>query len=321
MERSRRRGFTLIEVLLVISIIVLLMTLLVPAIGATIRAVKIANAERVIQTLHKAVVEYYRVFGAYPPDTSPDKNMDTSKDGAYLPYHFADGTVDGTLVGKNQQGIDIPHPPIFNDGNWLGRCYGGKFLVYFLMGPYGQGWHRPKTTEASDPLYRHRFLTAEWDPPAALSSILANRPVEQGSPGALNVASSATTTDAKTFAVFLDGFGLEGSNGGTIGYIKASLFPGTPSATDNGRWTEHNGAMHSAMYSDCRYGDGLFIDHLTKMLAQCPDNLGFALISPGPDRKFGYRVPVMLIDGEYRKGSWAKLDTGLIDDIANFPLK
>ena len=303
MERSRRRGFTLIEVLLVISIIVLLMTLLVPAVGAAVRAVKVTNAQRVVQTLQQAVVEYHRQFNAYPLDRVPGgvPFQDTTQDG-YPPYTYPDGTKSTTLFQEV--------PDTGDTGTWNNKGYGGKFLVYFLMGPRGQGWHRPTTTLNSDVNYLNRYLTAEWDPPPGLSNFLVNKPIAQG------------CSQTKTFAVFADGFGLEGQNGGTIGYIRANAF--STSATD--RWTISNGPFNGAIYNDCRShpsypGDDQGNTHLAKMLAQCPDSVGFMVISPGPDRKFGYRVPVMIFNGVYRKGSWANLATGLIDDIANFPLK
>jgi hypothetical protein len=191
-------------------------------------------------------------------------------------------------------------------------------LAYFLMGPYGGGWHRPKTQATTDKEYRHRFLSAEWDVPSGISDFLANRPVVQGLSGSYDAAKGVYT--GQPFAVFLDTFGLEGNNGGTIGYIRANQY----SSSD--RWTEHNGAFHSAMYGDCRShpsypGDDKGVDQLTKMLAQCPEGVGFALISPGPDRRFGYRVTVMTFSGTDRKGSWSNLANGVIDDIANFPLK
>ena len=295
----KKRGFTLIEVLLVISIIVLLMTLLVPAIGAAVRAVKIANAERVVITVHQAVIAYHTVYAGYPLDRTPNRNMDLTKDTSYRPYQYADGRIDGTLGT----------PSIFNDdADWKNMTFGGKFLVYFLMGPTGSGWHRPVSALASDPNYRNRYITAEWDPPPALSSILVNQPVEQGLP--------------KPFAVFADGFTLEGPNGGVIGYLRANVF----SSAATGRWTISYGPFSAAMYADCRSapsypGDGQGEGQLAKILAQCPESLGFMVISPGPDGKYGYRIPVTLFNGVYRKGSWSDLAAGLTDDIANFPLK
>ena len=311
----KKQGFTLIELLLVITIIVLLMSLLVPAVGSAVQAVKVANAERTVLTIHQAVIDYHKAYGAYPPDRSPDKDMDTSRDGAYPPYQYPDGQADGDLKAA------VSSKPIFNDGPNLNACYGGKFLVYFLMGPRGNGWHRPTGTLTTDVNYRNRFITAAWDPPPALSVCLANYPVLQGKPADYDAGKDEYS--GHPMAVFVDGFGLAGSNGGTIAYVRAR--PYAVSVAD--KWGGRNGGpMWGAMYQDCRShpsypGDGRLDDHLVRMLTQCPESLDFALISPGPDRKFGYRVPVMLFNGVYRKGSWANYDTGLIDDIANYPLK
>lgn len=297
----RAPGFTLVEILIVISIIVLLMSLLIPAISSAARAVKSQTAASRVAILSDAIMAYKRVYGACPLDRVPGgvAFQDTSQDGNYPPYYYPDGTKGVYLFEKSPDDADT--------GTGNRRGYGGKFLVYFLMGPESQGWHRKSTNTII--AKRNAGLTAEWDPPPVLTSFLINRPVEQG------------CFKPKTFAVFADGFGLEGNNGGTIGYIAASAY-----GTGTSRWTIGNGPFNAAFYEDCRShpsypGDDKANDQLLKILGQCPEGVDFMVISPGPDRRFGYRVTVMEFNGTERKGSWSNMAAGVIDDIANFPLK
>lgn len=289
--RQSKGGFTLIEMMLVISIIVILMALLVPAMGAAIRAVKVSTTRTRIAMLDRAVREYINRYAAAPPDTSPDRNMNKAKDDAYYPYIYPNGDEANY---------------IFKHGQWSDRPFGGKFLVYFLMGPNGAGWKRPKKTNSSMvPNYRNRFITAEWDVPEGLAEFLENKPVTQG------------CSKDYPFPVFLDAFGLEGYNGGVIGYIRAN-----PYRAD--RFQVAHGAFGAAFYWDCRShpsypGDGKGVEHGERIFSQCKGD--FALLSPGPDQKYGYRVTSMKHKGEDRRGSWANLELGLCDDIGNFPLR
>ena len=94
------RGFTLIEMLLVISIIVLLMALLVPQIGAVIRGVRFTDTQRRIAALHTAVEDYHRAYGAYPPSTSPPTpNSGGRARWDYVRYRYPDGTEADDLFG------------------------------------------------------------------------------------------------------------------------------------------------------------------------------------------------------------------------------
>jgi len=284
--RQSKGGFTLIEMMLVIGIIVILMSLLVPAMSAAIKAVKVNTTETRIAMLDRAVREYVKRYASPPPDTSPDLSMNKGSDNAYKSYVYPNGDEAKYL---------------FNHGNEGGRPFGGKFLAYFLMGPNGLGWHRPiNAANSSDPNYRSRFITAEWDVPDGLVEFFENKPVEQG------------TNKAYPFPVFLDAFGLDGYNGGVIGYFRANL-------RHPDRWKISTGGFASALSQDCRSpGDAKPNDHGARIFSQCPHD--FALLSPGPDQKYGYRVTSMKHEGEWRRGSWSNIALGICDDIGNFPL-
>jgi len=304
--RRGPRGFTLIEMLLVMSIIILLMAILVPQVGSVIRAVRIKDTERRIAVLHTVVEDYRRAYNAYPPSTSPTRNMDPAGANSYLPYHYPDGTQADYVFAH---GYNLAHP------------YGGKFLAYFLMGPNGGGWHRPRNPgNTADPNYRCRFITAEWDVPDGLTAFL------DISPGGVRGDRAAAGSIAMKTPCFLDAFGTDGPSGGLIGYIAAN-----PRASDPARWRKDcngnpNDAMRWVYYEDCSrdeaaantaYGDPNW--HHARALEQCP--YGFALISPGPNQKLGYFVYGKQVGSKRYVRWYADYRSGITDDIANYPLK
>ena len=65
---TSRRGFTLIEVLMVIGIIGILVGLLVPAVNIAMKSVKQNAIALEVQALSSAVEQYNQKFGEYPPD-------------------------------------------------------------------------------------------------------------------------------------------------------------------------------------------------------------------------------------------------------------
>ncbi|HEY3320901.1 MAG TPA: type II secretion system protein [Planctomycetota bacterium] len=66
---SRRRGFTLIEMLVVVGIILLLLALLIAVINSVMQQKRITQTTTLISDVHAAVIAYYAEFHCYPPDT------------------------------------------------------------------------------------------------------------------------------------------------------------------------------------------------------------------------------------------------------------
>jgi len=70
--RSPARGFTLVELLVVIGIIAVLASILIPAIRAVSRAARTANTEDLLARITVALDLYFRDATYYPPDSIPD---------------------------------------------------------------------------------------------------------------------------------------------------------------------------------------------------------------------------------------------------------
>ena len=63
----RRRGFTMIELLMVIVIIGILVSLLLPVVGYAVRAGRVAQVHSEIQAIGQALADFKSQYGIYPP--------------------------------------------------------------------------------------------------------------------------------------------------------------------------------------------------------------------------------------------------------------
>src|SRR5271163_4049902 len=65
MRQKRRRGFSLIELLIVISIILIIAAIAVPKMNRQLMLAREQAAIRQIGTIHQAETQYYSQFGKY----------------------------------------------------------------------------------------------------------------------------------------------------------------------------------------------------------------------------------------------------------------
>ncbi|MEW6235288.1 MAG: type II secretion system protein [Candidatus Omnitrophota bacterium] len=69
----RKKGFSLVELLVVVSIIGILAVILVPNVQENIRRAKIAKTKALISSLSFAIISYKNDFGKYPPSYNPQQ--------------------------------------------------------------------------------------------------------------------------------------------------------------------------------------------------------------------------------------------------------
>jgi general secretion pathway protein G len=79
---SKRSGFTMIEILLVVVIIGVLAGIAIPRMGGKAEKAKISQAKSNITALSMAVQEYEMMNGNYPPNL--DALLDESKGGPFM---------------------------------------------------------------------------------------------------------------------------------------------------------------------------------------------------------------------------------------------
>ena len=64
---KKAKGFTLIEMLLVVAIIGFLVAILLPSVGGVGEGAKVRAAKADLRTLKSGIEVYYIAFGVYPP--------------------------------------------------------------------------------------------------------------------------------------------------------------------------------------------------------------------------------------------------------------
>lgn len=128
----RRRGFTLVEMLVVIGIIVVLVALLVPAAAIAVSKVRDFNMTAEIAQLAQAIETYKKEKGDYPPCLS---EIDNSGNSLYLPATRYNTVVERHLrkcyPKMTQAEKDFFYNNIALNGN-QNRLTGDEAIVFWL---------------------------------------------------------------------------------------------------------------------------------------------------------------------------------------------
>jgi len=128
------RAFTLVELLVVISIIVVLMGLLFPVAGSVMRSAKKTQAKNDALQIASAIKGYYTEYGRFPIDSaSNDETMTDSEDLGYL-YKIL------LASPKNDDDVQEYNPRliVFLDAKDAKNGRGGIDDDYVFLDPWGQ---------------------------------------------------------------------------------------------------------------------------------------------------------------------------------------
>lgn len=123
---SRRRGFTLVELMIVIVIIVILIAVLTPAIGAALRNARQGQVKQEIGQIEYAIADFNSHFGINPPSYI-DFRLDSS---GQLP------PATQSVLRRMWPNIDMPRlvQQITNGELPQQELHGSQCLVFFLGG-------------------------------------------------------------------------------------------------------------------------------------------------------------------------------------------
>ena len=120
LQRNRRRGFSLIELLIVIAIILIIITVAVPKLNNAKKFAQETAAIRAIQTIHTAQVQYNSQFGRYATSLTelgpPANGSPSASAGDVINNDLASGEKGGfkfTVVGNGSTYIVNANPTAF----------------------------------------------------------------------------------------------------------------------------------------------------------------------------------------------------------------
>jgi len=82
----RKKGFSLVELLVVVSIIGILAVIVVPNVQENLRRAKIAKTKALISSLSFAIISYKNDYGKYPPSYNPQKLYISLTEKGKTPY-------------------------------------------------------------------------------------------------------------------------------------------------------------------------------------------------------------------------------------------
>jgi prepilin-type N-terminal cleavage/methylation domain-containing protein len=143
-----KRGFTIIELIVVIAIIAVLSAIVVTNVSSTMEKAKVSTAGNVQRAMTKAVLMYYSDMGFYPPDVNRGWDPGLARSTPWNP----DGRASGSYATS---GADCSHCP----SNWQ------DIVATNWHGPYLANW--PVLTPWSG-LYDYNYWPSNKERPPCL---------------------------------------------------------------------------------------------------------------------------------------------------------
>jgi prepilin-type N-terminal cleavage/methylation domain-containing protein len=123
-QPPRHRAFTLVELLVVMSVIAILMSLLVPTLHAVRRQVNETRCEAMIHGLSMAAESYKQMYYAYPPDYHPEMSYVSQA----LVYYLSGASI--TYTGTKAPTGYPWHHEVFQDTTGSGRLASHVFYQF-----------------------------------------------------------------------------------------------------------------------------------------------------------------------------------------------
>jgi len=135
-----KRGFTLIEMVVVLAVVAILAAILVPTIERNISDAKIARANNEVQVLAAAMASFYKDVGFWPHYSNTDNpvNFLVSNDGSE-----GDGTTydwwptSSRDTFENQLISNAPGYPECATSNLQENCWKGPYIADVKADPWG----------------------------------------------------------------------------------------------------------------------------------------------------------------------------------------
>ena len=352
---ARRGGFTLLELLIAISIIALLLALLVPAIRQVMGTANDTVASAEIKGIEGGLSQFHQMYGTMPPSfLDLRRNAGGFVNPATMPalrQVFGTSIDQGAMITSlNSAGFPGAGAANFNDFSKRGVLRGAECLVFFLGGLPANG----ELTTGPNPLMTPGTELAGFsknprDPfnvsnPSPTTFVLLDKNRRAGPFYAFNPdrlqfvndieGSSSRPVDSQSLSYFtyVDGFSAQetpliytSSNGGR-GYPTDFGANGVPDVDANGVWNPvDDGPL--GPYPDVNYAIGPFATQDLPMAltagpyrtASDPDVRinpnGYQIISPGQDGEFGAGGTYSSDDGYAPAG---RANDGGEDNVTNF---
>lgn len=154
-QSGARRAFTLVELLVVMSVIAILMSLLVPTLNAIRGQVNETRVISIIEGVSMALEQYKQTFYTYPPDRMTGKHADLDKSSECLVYCLS-----GASIAYNPSSPPANYPwqhTLFQDSSVDGSARRAMTIFYQFKENTLADQDKDKVPELIDP-WQHRLV-------------------------------------------------------------------------------------------------------------------------------------------------------------------